>query len=678
MKATNHPAHSGRRALQVVAWVCVLLLAGGLLAGYMAPQRLLAAAPKQAAPLPTPPTEDLNRIRQAGTVVVGTSADYEPFSFYNSSFALDGFDIRLAQELAQELDVEVDFKTFAFAGLLDALRLGQVDVAIGAISVTPERQAIVDFTNVYFIDTSTALVRTDAGFTLNTAEDFAGKKVAVEAGTTHLSFAQQRLVDTGIIRQQDLMSMNDVNDAITALRSGTVDVVIVGSLPAQALDARFTDITDGGSGFNSQQLAIAVRKGSNLVEPLNRALIALQADGRYGTLVRQYLTGGASPDGGDTGLIPLPPAATAEPSATPTGLVAPPTATAPAGATPEPAATPSATATAVPPTVTSTPTEVPCVYGSAFVEDLTFDDQNMTAPPQMIPGMTFDKTWRMRNSGNCPWQPDFALFYVSGNRPEASMNGRPVPVGRVVMPGETVDLTAGLIAPNTYGVFQGFWQLRNNVGNFFGETVWVGINVPDPNPPTPTPTPIPPTPVPAPTATPQPAGWTGNPNLRADSQWINQGQCTNIRWDVDGVNAVFFVDGGNVMGKGGHDAQTVCPPFTQTYELRVVTLDNQTQSFFIQINVAGNPQPPAFSINFWADRNEIRRGECTTLRWDVQGVREVFYQDRGVPGVGSSEECPGSDRTYRLRVIRQDGGEERRDVFVRVIQRDDGAWRPDE
>jgi len=53
------------------------------------------------------------------------------------------------KEIGAELGVNVEFKTFAFAGVLDALRLGQVDAAISAISVTPERRTIVDFSNIY-------------------------------------------------------------------------------------------------------------------------------------------------------------------------------------------------------------------------------------------------------------------------------------------------------------------------------------------------------------------------------------------------------------------------------------------------------------------------------------------------------------------------------------------------
>ena len=77
--------------------------------------------------------QDWPRVQDAGKIVIGTSADYEPFEFYNSNFALDGFDIALMQELAKRMGVEVEFKDFAFDGLLDALELGQVDAAIGAV-----------------------------------------------------------------------------------------------------------------------------------------------------------------------------------------------------------------------------------------------------------------------------------------------------------------------------------------------------------------------------------------------------------------------------------------------------------------------------------------------------------------------------------------------------------------
>ncbi|MBK8048830.1 MAG: hypothetical protein IPK16_17940 [Anaerolineales bacterium] len=147
------------------------------------------------------------------------------------------------------------------------------------------------------------------------------------------------------------------------------------------------------------------------------------------------------------------------------------------------------------PQPTPAPAAPTCINSMKWVADLNLDDQNMKAPPIMIPGQNFAKGWRVLNDGTCAWPADFALAYTSGNRIEASMGGSSVKVGRAVQPGEQVDITVNLRAPQTYGVFQGFWQLRDTLGQAFGETVWTGIQVPDPNPPPVVVTPPPPVPV---------------------------------------------------------------------------------------------------------------------------------------------------------------------------------------
>jgi len=86
-----------------------------------------------------------NKIQQAGKIVVGTAADYAPFEFYTPDVKLDGFDIALMKAIGQKVGVEVEFNDFAFEGLGGALQLGQVDAAIAAASVTPQRLAVVDF-----------------------------------------------------------------------------------------------------------------------------------------------------------------------------------------------------------------------------------------------------------------------------------------------------------------------------------------------------------------------------------------------------------------------------------------------------------------------------------------------------------------------------------------------------
>jgi polar amino acid transport system substrate-binding protein len=102
---------------------------------------------------------DWSRIKAAGKVVVGTSADYPPFAYYGENFQIDGFDAALIREVGKKLGVEVELRDFAFDGLPAALQVGQVDAAIAAISITPERQETVDFTNVYYAGEDAILAR---------------------------------------------------------------------------------------------------------------------------------------------------------------------------------------------------------------------------------------------------------------------------------------------------------------------------------------------------------------------------------------------------------------------------------------------------------------------------------------------------------------------------------------
>lgn len=593
------------RSRQVVSLSLVLVI----LVAALAVPAFASPAPQAGSTGKTQAADDWDRVQKAGKIVVGTAADYPPFEFYSSNYQLDGFDIALFKALGERLGVQVEFNDFAFEGLLDALRLGQVDAAIAAISVTPDRQQVVDFTNLYYIGEDAALMRSDAKGEIRSATDLKGEKIGAQRGTTYEAMVQQELVDKGIIPQEDLVTFQDVNAMIRDLRNGKIDIALMGLLTAQQIDARYSDLKIVGKNFNKQQMAIAARKGSTLVEQLNEALLDVQQDGTYARLAEDYLGVKGSE-------------------------VAPKPTTNPAQPTPVPQPTP-------------TPGPAPCIDGMAYVADLNFDDKNMTAPPVMAPGQAFTKKWRVRNSGTCAWEPNFSLNYVSGNRPEAKMGATPVLVGKRVEPGQTVDLAANLVAPKAYGTFQAFWKMSDAQGTPFGEVIWVGIQVPNPNPPPPPPPPGP-----------------NNPNLRADATWINQGQCTTIRWDVDNVKAVYFIDGGNSQGVGGHDTRNVCPPATTTYTLRVVGQNGQSQDYPITINVTGAPPPVV--INFWVDNGTINAGQCTTLRWDVQNVREVYLNDQGVAGQGSQQVCPANTTTYTLRVVRNDGGQETRQVTVNV------------
>jgi len=109
--------------------------------------------PRPVVPTPTEavpgaaPGDDLAKAKAESLLVVGSSLDNPPYSTYSDQFRPTGFDVALITEIGRRLGLPVEINDFTFEGLLDALQLKQVDVAIAAISNTPERVALVDFSS---------------------------------------------------------------------------------------------------------------------------------------------------------------------------------------------------------------------------------------------------------------------------------------------------------------------------------------------------------------------------------------------------------------------------------------------------------------------------------------------------------------------------------------------------
>ncbi len=120
------------------------------------------------------------------------------------------------------------------------------------------------------------------------------------------------------------------------------------------------------------------------------------------------------------------------------------------------------TSTPVPATNTPLPTPTAVTYCDwvSFVKDVTVPDGSNFAP-----GETFTKTWRLKNRGTCTWTPDYMLVYTSG----AQMGGTTaVRLPAYVAPGQTVDISVTLTAPDSSGKYVGYWMLRNSSGTLFG------------------------------------------------------------------------------------------------------------------------------------------------------------------------------------------------------------------
>ncbi|RIK33870.1 MAG: hypothetical protein DCC52_02160 [Chloroflexi bacterium] len=186
-------------------------------------------------PTATPPNNDptWDRIQTSKIWRIGTSGNYAPFSFYNDKNELDGFDVQLGKALAEQIGLTAEYTDFAFEGLGGAMRNGQIDGAIAAISVTPERQQEFDFSNVYFSGEDGVLASKDANVRINSLDDFARYRVGVQSGAVYQTYLEQSLVATGQMLESNVFVYSDLNAAINDVILKRIDVVWMDLKPAQ-------------------------------------------------------------------------------------------------------------------------------------------------------------------------------------------------------------------------------------------------------------------------------------------------------------------------------------------------------------------------------------------------------------------------------------------------------------
>lgn len=105
---------------------------------------------------------------------------------------------------------------------------------------------------------------------------------------------------------------------------------------------------------------------------------------------------------------------------------------------------------------------------SVYVTDVTFPDDTAVTP-----GQAMTKTWKLQNTGSCPWTPTYKISFVSGN----AMGGVAAPIGVTVQPGQSADISVALTAPATAGDAIGYWILTNDSSQNFGTSFYIKVNV---------------------------------------------------------------------------------------------------------------------------------------------------------------------------------------------------------
>jgi hypothetical protein len=108
-------------------------------------------------------------------------------------------------------------------------------------------------------------------------------------------------------------------------------------------------------------------------------------------------------------------------------------------------------------------------YRLQFITDVTIPDNTV-----MTPAQTFTKTWRVKNTGTCNWDTGFKLAFTGGD----SMSGTTLSLANPVTPNSETDLSVSMTAPSgKTGSIRGNWRMSTASGQYFGDEIYVVINV---------------------------------------------------------------------------------------------------------------------------------------------------------------------------------------------------------
>lgn len=229
---------------------------------------------------------DLNTESQ---IVVGLEAAYAPFNWTTPTtnnytipldgqpgFYVDGYDIVMAQKIADDLGLTLVVKAIEWNGLIPALLSGEIDMIIAGMSPTAERAQTVAFSNEYYRSEQVMVVNAQGAYANATSiNDFSGAKIVAQQGTL-----QDDLIDQipGVLHQT---SLNNYSALAVALSSGSVDGFVAELPVAQGLvasNSNFAIISfDNGNGFSVSDedviVSVALRQeDANLLAAVNQAL----------------------------------------------------------------------------------------------------------------------------------------------------------------------------------------------------------------------------------------------------------------------------------------------------------------------------------------------------------------------------------------------------------------------
>ena len=227
-------------------------------------------------------TAELSTV-EPGKLIMSTNAAFPPYEMTTDSGEFEGIDIETAQAIADKLGLELQIDDMDFDAALLAVQQGKADMVMAGVTITDERQNVMDFTDSYATGIQSIIVKEDSD--IASVDDLAGKKIGTQRGTTGYLYCSDDFGDENVVAYDNGLT------AVQMLNNGQVDCVVIDNAPAKEFIAANPGLKLLDTAYVEESYAIGVGKGNTeLKDAINTALEELKADGTLQAIVDKYIT----------------------------------------------------------------------------------------------------------------------------------------------------------------------------------------------------------------------------------------------------------------------------------------------------------------------------------------------------------------------------------------------------
>lgn len=217
------------------------------------------------------------------TLTMATNAEFPPYE-YKEGDKVVGIDAEVAQAIADKLGMKLEIVDTKFDAIIPGVQSGKYDMGMAGMTVTPEREQSVAFSDSYATGIQSIIVK--QGSAIKSVDDLSEKtKIGVQLGTTGDIYAKDDFGDEAV------QEYDKGADAVQALIAGKIDCVIIDNEPAKSFVAANEGLEILKTSYAEEDYAICFKKdNTELQKKVNDALKELIADGTLQKIVNKYIT----------------------------------------------------------------------------------------------------------------------------------------------------------------------------------------------------------------------------------------------------------------------------------------------------------------------------------------------------------------------------------------------------